>query len=214
MAAANKAKTEFLENIRHDIRTPLVGIAGCAHAIKDNIDDPHKIEQVKEYADILITSRYALTILLNEILETIKVTPGEIPLVKRKFDLKEKLLTIIDLNQAKARQKNLALTLEHDMQIPQYLIGDHPRIHRTILELVTNALNFTSNGYVKLSTKLSQRNEKNIIIKISVADTGIGISGNKQEEVFTRFKRLTPSYKGIYPGVGLGLARLNNLLMI
>ena len=210
--AANKAKTEFLENIRHDIRTPLVGIAGCAHAIKDNIDDPHKIELIKEYADSLITSSYALTILLNEILETIKVTQGEIPLVKKKFDLKEKLHTIIDLTQAKAHQKNLALILEHDSQIPHYLIGDHPRIHRTILELVTNALNFTSNGYVKLSTKLSQRNEKNIIVKISVADTGIGISSNKQEEVFTRFKRLTPSYEGIYPGVGLGLARVKQFI--
>ena len=69
-----------------------------------------------------------------------------------------------------------------------------------------------SNGYVKLSTKLSQRNEKNIIVKISVADTGIGISGNKQEEVFTRFKRLTPSYKGNYPGVGLGLARVKQFI--
>ncbi len=210
--AANKAKTEFLQNMRHDIRTPLVGITGCAHAIKDNISDPHKIELIKEYADALITSSYALTTLLNEIVEAIKITEGAMPLVKKKFNLKEKLLTIIELNQAKAQQKNLVLTLEHDARIPHYLIGDHPRIHRLILELVTNALKFTNRGWIKVATELSFCNEKNMIIKMSVTDTGIGISQNKQEEVFTRFNRLTPSWRGIYPGMGLGLALVKQLI--
>ncbi len=212
VAAANQAKAEFLENMRHDIRTPLVGITGCAHAIKDYIDDPQKTDQVKEYADMLITSGIALTALLNEILETIRITTGEVPFVKRKFDLKEKLLAIIDLNQAKARQKNLKLTLEHDMQIPQYLIGDPNRIQSLVLELVTNALNFTDTGSVKLSTKLSMHNEKDVIIKIIVADTGIGISDNKQQEVFTHFKRLMPSYKSNYLGAGLGLTLVKQFI--
>ena len=210
--AANQVKTEFLENMRHDIRTPLVGITGCANAIKESIGDPRKIEEVKEYADNLITSGYALYNFLNEVLEIIKVASGEIPRVKKKFDLKEKLLNIIDLNQSKAKQKHLKLILEHDDSIPHYLIGDSTRIQRVILELITNALNFTDKGHVKITTKLARKNEKSIVVKIRVEDTGMGIVPDKQQEVFTRFKRLTPSYEGIYKGTGLGLAVIKQFI--
>ena len=203
--AANKAKTEFLENMRHDFRTPLVGITGCADAIRKDIDNPEKKEVVKEYADDLMISGHALSTLLNEVLDMAKMATGT-PLVKKKFDLREKLTHIVDLNQSRAHQKHLMLILEQDEAIPHYLIGDPIRIQRMVLELVTNALNFTEKGYVKIATKLAQRNGKNIIIKISVTDTGIGIASDKQQEVFTRFKRLTPSYEGVYQGAGLGLA--------
>lgn len=204
--AANEAKTEFLENMRHDIRTPLAGIIGCANAIKDSSGDPQKIEEIREYADNLITSGHALSHLLNEVLEIIKITSGEMPQVKKKFDLKEKLLNIINLNQSKAKQKNITLIFEHDDKIPHYLIGDPNRVQRMILELTANALNFTDKGHVKVTTKLARKSGKTVIVKIGVEDTGIGIMFEKQQEVFAQFKRLSPSYKGIYKGIGLGLA--------
>jgi two-component system, OmpR family, aerobic respiration control sensor histidine kinase ArcB len=145
-------------------------------------------------------------------LEMIKVASGAIPLVRKKFDLKEKLLHIIHLNQSKAHQKHLELTLEYDEDIPHYLIGDPTRMQRLVLELVTNALNFTDHGHVKISTQLAKRHKKHIVTKISVADTGVGISANKQQDVFTRFKRLTPSYEGIYQGAGLGLALVKQFI--
>ncbi len=206
--AANKAKTEFLENMRHDIRTPLIGISGFASLIADEVKD----QKIKEYADNLSASCGALLDLLNEILEVIKVNSGEVPILKKKFDLKKRLLDVINLNQAKARQKQVNLIFDYDKKIPTYVIGDSTRLHRIVLELVANALNFTNTGKVKLSAHVSKKNGREIIIKIIVEDTGIGIAPEKQQEIFLQFKRLTPSYEGIYKGAGLGLTIVKKFL--
>lgn len=205
---ANKAKTEFLENMRHDIRTPLIGITGFANIIGDEVKDP----KIKEYVDNLTASSNALLDLLNEILEVIKVNSGEVPLLKKKFDLKKRLHDVINLNQAKARQKHIDLLFNYDEKIPSYIIGDPTRVHRIALELIANALNFTDTGSVKLTTQLAEINERELIIKLIVEDTGIGIELEKQQEIFLQFKRLTPSYEGIYKGAGLGLAIVKQFL--
>ena len=199
--AANKAKTEFLENMRHDIRTPLIGIIGFASVIAEEVNDL----KVKEHVGNLVTSSYALLDLLNEILDVIKIGSGEIPLVKKKFALNNRLSAIIDLNKSQAAHKKLNLIYQYDETIPPYLIGDPTRVHRIALELIVNALNFTHQGVVKLETKLAQTNEHDVIVKLIVEDTGIGIEPEKQQEIFIQFRRLTPSYEGIYKGVGLGL---------
>lgn len=200
--AANKAKTEFLENMRHDIRTPLTGIVGFADILEMESDNP----QVKEYAENLVASSHALLDLLDEVLEAIRVSSGEIPRLKKKFNLQKTLQQIIELNRAKAAQKKLKMTFNYDSQIPRYLIGDKIRIHRIALELVANALNFTDTGYVKLTATLAQQDHRELIIKLVVEDSGIGIPKDKQQEIFLQFKRLTPSYQGIYKGAGLGLS--------
>ena len=200
--AASKAKTEFLENMRHDIRTPLTGIIGFSDIIKNEASDP----KIKEYADNLVVSSHALLDLLNEVLEAIKVASGEIPVLKKKFDLKAKVNHIVDLNQARAAEKHLDFQLNYDDAIPHYLIGDSTRIQRILLELVTNALNFTNTGHVHISIKLAKKEDRKRIIKITIEDTGIGIPSDKKEDIFVHFKRLTPSYQGIYKGAGLGLS--------
>lgn len=200
--AANKAKTEFLENMRHDIRTPMTGIIGSADFIKFETTNP----LIKEYADALIMSSQSLLDFLNEVLDSIQTASGEIPLLKKKFDLKLILSAVINLNQSKAKEKGLSLTLKYDEIIPKYMIGDPKRIYRIILELLVNAITFTKSGGVIVSVMLAKKDHNAIVIKISVEDTGIGIPLDKQQEVFTRFKRLTPSFEGIYKGVGLGLS--------
>lgn len=201
--AASQAKTEFLENMRHDIRTPLSGIVGCAEIIRKDSTNPKK---VKEYADNLIQSSEALLNFLNKILDGIKVATGEIPLLKKKFDFKKKIQDIIDLNKSLAAEKKLDLILKLDKAIPPYLIGDPVRLQRIILELATNALNFTKKGQVYIELKIKKHEAHNIILEIKVTDTGIGISVDRQDEIFTRFTRLTPAYQGIYKGLGLGLS--------
>ncbi|TLY47018.1 MAG: hybrid sensor histidine kinase/response regulator, partial [Gammaproteobacteria bacterium] len=129
--AASYAKTEFLENMRHDIRTPLSGIVGCARIIQSQPNDP---ETVSEYAEDLVQSSESLLNFLNRILEGIKVATGEMPLLKKKFDFKKSIQAIIDLNKSLAAKKNLVLTLEVDEEIPPYLIGDPVRLQRIILE--------------------------------------------------------------------------------
>lgn len=201
--AASQAKTEFLENMRHDIRTPLSGIVGCAEIILKASTNPNK---VKEYAENLIQSSEALLNFLNKILEGIKVATGEIPFLKKKFDFKKNIQGIIDLNKSLAVKKNLELNLSFDESIPPYLIGDPMRLQRIILELVTNALNFTQQGTVNIALKLKKHEIHQIIVEIKVSDTGIGIPADRQDEIFTRFTRLTPAHQGIYKGVGLGLS--------
>lgn len=199
---ANKAKTEFLENMRHDIRTPLTGIVGFADLLKIESDNP----LIKEYSENLVASSHALRDLLDEVLEAIQVSSGEIPKLKKKFNLEHTLNHVIKLNRAKAAQKKIALNLKFDEHIPHCVIGDKVRIHRVALELIANALNFTDSGYVTLSVILAKRHQRELIIKLVVEDSGIGIPKDKQQEIYIQFKRLTPSYQGIYKGVGLGLS--------
>jgi two-component system aerobic respiration control sensor histidine kinase ArcB len=198
---ANHVKTEFLENMRHDIRTPLSGIIGFTDLLKSASTEPH----VKEYAENLVASSYALLDLLDDVLEAIRVSSSDIPKVKKKFSLEKILQNVIDLNRAKALQKNLNLLFKWDSKIPRYVVGDNIRIHRIVLELVANALNFTDHGSVELSIELAKQNYHELVLKIRVEDTGIGIPKEKQQDIYLQFTRLTPSYKGIYKGAGLGL---------
>ncbi|MFT3742280.1 MAG: response regulator [Gammaproteobacteria bacterium] len=200
--AADKAKTEFLENMRHDIRTPLTGIVGFANIIAEEVQNP----RIKEYVENLTASSHALLDLLNEILEVIKINSNEIALQKNKFNLQKKLSDVIKLNQSKAHHKNIDLLFDYDPKIPHYVIGDATRIHRIALELITNALNFTDKGFVKLTTQLAKKNDQKLIIKLIVEDSGVGIAADKQQDIFLQFKRLTPSSEGIYKGPGLGLS--------
>lgn len=201
--AASQAKTEFLENMRHDIRTPLSGIVGCARIIQSEANNP---EKVSEYAKDLIQSSEALLNFLNRILEGIKVASGEMPLLKKKFDFKKNIQDIIDLNKSLAAKKNLSLTVKIDEKIPPYLIGDPIRLQRILLELVTNALRFTQQGHIEVEAKLQKHEAQQDVIEIQVSDTGVGITKDKQAEIFTRFTRLSPSHQGIYTGLGLGLS--------
>lgn len=199
---ANQAKTEFLENMRHDIRTPLSGIVGFANLLK-SVDS---VEKAHEYADNMIASSNSLLEFLNEVLDAIKVASGEIPHIRKKFDLKARLLSVINLNQAKAAEKSLQLSFNYSKKTPQYFLGDPVRLQRIFLELINNALNFTHKGKVQTSVELVQKQKQQATIRLTVQDTGIGIPIDKQDEIFTRFKRLTPSFKGIYKGAGLGLS--------
>jgi two-component system, OmpR family, aerobic respiration control sensor histidine kinase ArcB len=201
---ANQAKSEFLENMRHDIRTPLSGIVGCAQLIKLQANNPKKIIN---YAEDLVRSSDALLEFLNKILESIQVSSGQIPLLKKKFDLRQCLEQVMCLNKPQTIIKQVSFHLDYDETIPVYLLGDPIRLQRIMLELVSNALKFTHEGEIKVTAQLMQRKiqDRQVIIKLSVSDTGMGIPYDKQNEVYIRFKRLTPAYQGI-PGTGLGLS--------
>lgn len=206
---ANKAKSEFLENMRHDIRTPLSGIVGLAELLNDEKISRAKI---REFTKNLEQASKELLRYLNEVLESINVASGEIPLLKKRFNLKETLENVIKFHQPVAIEKELTLALFIDEDIPEYLIGDSVRIYRIVLELIINALKFTKKGHISVFATLGKKSGRKIIIKIAVEDTGVGISPEKQQDLFVRFKRLTPSYEGIYKGAGLGLSIVKQFL--
>jgi two-component system, OmpR family, aerobic respiration control sensor histidine kinase ArcB len=205
---SNQSKTEFLENMRHDLRTPLTGVISAAELLKNEGNK----EIITQYADRIISSSKELLNFLNEILESVNVATGKVPLLKKRFDLKVILEQVINLNQTKAIAQQLDLKFNFDDNIPSYLIGDATRIYRIVLELLGNALKFTHEGMVAVSAKLYKKNARDIVVAIEIADTGIGISEEEQQKLFLRFTRLTPSYEGIYKGSGLGLSIIKQFI--
>ena len=200
--AANKAKTDFLENMRHDIRTALTGIVGLSELLTTETD----IQTVHVFSRELVKSSHELLRFLNEILESIQVSSGDIQLLNQPLCLRDILKSVLNLHQPMAIQKQLTLALEIDNAIPNCLLGDPVRIYRITLELLANALKFTPTGSVNIFAALVKQEGQTAIVKILIQDTGIGIAQDKQSELFIRFNRLTPSYEGIYKGMGLGLS--------
>jgi two-component system, OmpR family, aerobic respiration control sensor histidine kinase ArcB len=129
----NRAKSEFLQNMRHDVRTPLTGILGFAHIIKEIAET----EEMQEYADSIAVSANALLNLMNDVLDAGKVNSDELPIVHKKFDLYYTLQQALDLYLVKADYKRLQLKLDYDANLPRYVMGDPVRIHRIALELIS-----------------------------------------------------------------------------
>ena len=206
--AANRAKTEFLENMRHDIRTPLSGIVGFAQLIQKEASNA----TVKEYADNLIQATSALLDFQNEILEMIKITTGHDSVVFETVDLEKQIKKIMDLLKPKAIVKNLILSYEYNKNVPRFFSTDAKRLFRILLELITNAIKFTAQGSVQLMVSPEKINDQPMRVRFDVVDTGIGIPPDKQDAIFVRFHRLSPSSNGVYEGTGLGLTVTKKLV--
>ncbi len=198
---ANNAKTRFLEEMRHDIRTPLSGIVGIAELLNTASDK----DKAQEYTKWLIASSQELMEFLNNVLESVNSSSGNIPISIQRFNLYETVARVIKLHQAKALEKGLNLVLDFDPTIPICLMGDPIRIYRIVLELLSNALKFTEEGSVDVRVCLSERTDRDIVVRLEIEDTGPGIPQDRQLDLFTRFNRVSPSYQGLYKGSGLGL---------
>ena len=199
--AASRAKTDFLQNMRHDLRTPLAGIVGCAELLNSTM---HKAE-IQKLTGHILASGTELLDFLNKVLESVEMNSGEIPVLVEKFNLRQTLEKVVALHKSIATDKKINLILDVDDTIPEFLLGDSMRIYRIILELLGNALKFTAKGYVRVFAKL-EKQELQLILKIFIEDTGPGIPSDKQKIIFERFSRLTASHDGTYKGTGLGLA--------
>src|SRR5260364_356850 len=199
-------KTEFLENMRHDMRTPIGGMVGLAHIMQKEANNP----TLKNIADMLVSTSEAFLGFMDEILKTISL--DEIPLSCQKFSLEHVLKSALTILQSQAAEKHLALSLEQDFFLPPTLIGDSLRIKRIVLELITNALKFTEKGHVKVSTRLVKQEAQQAIVQISVQDTGEGIPEDQYQVIFNKFTRLSPAYQAKYQGPGLGLANVKKLI--
>lgn len=205
---ANKAKTEFLYNMRHDLRTPFSGILGVAELLENSEEDPQK----KKTLGYITQASQVLLDQLNQIFEFIHSENGQLPILEKQFNLHQLISNTFKMMKPAAKNKSLKFTSELDEKIPQLFIGDDVRTQRILINLISNSIKFTENGYVKLLTKLVKRDDKNILIEFIVEDSGIGIPEEKRNLIFEQFNRLTSSYSGIYPGKGLGLRMVKKFL--
>lgn len=200
--SADHAKTEFIANMSHDIRTPLSGVVGMSQLLIDTIQN----SQQKEYAEWLHESGEQLLGLLNGILDIISADQiDESVLHEEFFDIRQCIMSIIELERPTTHMKGLDLRIGIDSSIPKYIKTDRTKLHRILLNLLGNAIKFTDKGYVSIEAKLIKIYNSEATIRFSVVDSGIGIAKDQQDKVFDRFHRAVSSYKGVYAGHGVGL---------
>ncbi|MBA2654578.1 MAG: PAS domain-containing protein [Gammaproteobacteria bacterium] len=200
--AANQAKSAFIANMSHDIRTPISGVIGIA-AMLENEGDTKKD---RDYGQVIHGSSERLLFLLNDILGIISADEiREDNLQCETFNLAERLKHVCELFSSNIEMKDVTFELNTDPHLPEYIVSDRIKIDRILLNLVSNALKFTDQGYVKLDVGLVSNNKENAVIEFVISDSGIGISEDKVEHIFERFYKVTPSYENKYVGYGIGL---------
>ena len=200
--AGERAKTEFIANMSHDIRTPLSGVVGLGGIVEKEIENPSVRAKVHD----MVKSADELLHMLNEILDVVSLTGITVEDIHEEpFDLLHLVQSIVDLEQSSVDLKKIELIQSIDPKIPSVLVGDHKKIRHILLKLAGNAIKFTKNGRVNINITLSKKLNSAVQLLFSVTDTGIGISAESFDKIFELFYKITPSYKGHDKGHGIGL---------
>ncbi|MBV5314289.1 MAG: PAS domain S-box protein [Prolixibacteraceae bacterium] len=205
---AVKAKQQFLSNMSHEIRTPMNAIIGFTKVLLKT----ELTAKQKEYLIAIKMSGDALIVLINDILDLAKVDAGKMNFEQTPFKMAMSISAMLHLFETKIQEKNLKLIREYDKNIPEVLIGDPVRLHQIILNLVSNAVKFTSKGKITVSVNLLSEDEKQATIQFAVTDTGIGIPENKIGKIFENFQQASSGTSRLYGGTGLGLAIVKQLV--
>lgn len=207
---ATDAKSKFLANMSHEIRTPMNGVIGFAQLLDDGtLDEKHQ-----RYVQMISESGAAMMNLLNDILDISKVDAGLMAISQAPMCIRDILKSCVKLVSPTAETKNLRLALDVAPDMPELLMGDGLRIRQVVLNLLANAVKFTDVGLVSLHARFvsgaDSNGESKIII--SVSDTGIGISAERQKTIFEPFKQGDDSTARKYGGTGLGLTISSQLV--
>lgn len=205
---AAKSKQQFLSNMSHEIRTPMNAIIGFTKVVLKT----ELTSKQKEYLNAIKTSGDALVVLINDILDLAKVDAGKMTFEKIPFKIKSSIISMVHLFEPKINEKNIQLHNIYDANIPDFIVGDPIRLHQIILNLVSNAVKFTTSGSITLNTQLIEENDTSVSIQFQVIDTGIGISKQKIESIFELFQQASSSTSRVFGGTGLGLAIVKQLV--
>ena len=207
---SSKTKRAFLANMSHEIRTPMNAILGLSEQLKQTV--LNKDQQF--LTDIISDAAKNLQVLIDDILDFSKIEEGKLKLEKIPFDLHDLLNRNVNMLLHKAQEKNISLRLDYSSSIHDSIKGDPNRLNQILINIIGNAIKFTSKGYVILTCSLLQHNNKEQWVKFSIKDTGIGISEEGLKNIFSEFYQEDQSIARKFGGTGLGLAISYNLVQM
>lgn len=206
--AANDAKSNFLSNISHEIRTPINAIIGMNEMILRESREPEMTAYARDIRDASKT----LLSLINDVLDFSKIEAGMMEIIPVQYDLASTINDLYNMASVRAKDKRLEFKCEINERMPHLLLGDEIRIKQCILNILTNAVKYTTSGSVTLSVDYDRISYDDIYLVVSVKDTGSGIKPEDIEKLFTPFARIDEQKNLTVEGTGLGMSIVRNLL--
>jgi two-component system aerobic respiration control sensor histidine kinase ArcB len=200
--AASKAKTEFVQNMQHDIRTPSAGLWGVLDVLAKMETDPDK----KEALDMAVAASKRLLDLCNDAVEFGDLSGNTRPLRHEPVNVRELAQGVIELTKPAAFAKDLIVNFKVDAAVPSTILSDEFRLSRILVNLIGNAVKFTHKGEVTLNIDAKLEDDgRHGVLTLEIKDTGIGVASDKIKSIYDKFSRAVLSNTNLYPGTGLGL---------
>ncbi len=207
---ANEAKSDFFASMSHELRTPINTMIGMNEMI---IRDAQSAK-VKKYATDAKAAANMLLGLVNDILDNSKLNSGKLEIVESPYSFANMLVEVYNMMQVLIAEKSLEFTFDIDPGLPQELIGDDVRIRQILINLMTNAMKYTDKGYIRMHVTAEPAGQGKINVYVKVEDSGVGISNDRMDNIFSKFSRVESSRNHHVDGTGLGLNVCLNILRL
>ncbi|WP_243438252.1 two-component regulator propeller domain-containing protein [Fundidesulfovibrio soli] len=206
--AANQAKSDFLANVSHEIRSPLNAILGLTELAINRGPEP----ELRSLLEKVTSASHVLLGVINDLLDISKIEAGRMELCPAPFSLRAVLTRLRDIFEHKAQEKGVGFSVEIGPDIPESVLGDSLRLEQVLINLVGNAVKFTEKGGVSVSAGCEQEPDGSVLLRCTVRDSGIGLTPEQLEKVFQPFVQAEGSTSRRFGGTGLGLSIVSRLV--